>query len=297
MSLVIVGSVALDTVETKAGKVSDALGGSSVYASIAASYLTTPYVVGVVGQDYPSAGLELLKAHGVMLDGLQTVAGKTFRWSGRYEDWNRAETILTELNVFADFAPVIPQSCKCCRSLLLANIHPLLQLSVLDQIESYQWVACDTMNYWIKGCPDELEKVIRRVDIVFMNEAEIMQFTREPEVFSAADAILARGVKAVVIKRGEYGSLVVTPGDMFFAPAYPVRKVVDPTGAGDCFAGGFMGYLANCDRLDHASIRQAVFHGTALAALDVSAFSVDGIKDLDKRMITSRVTELEKWTS
>jgi sugar/nucleoside kinase (ribokinase family) len=297
MSLVIVGSVALDTVETKAGKITDALGGSSVYASIAASYLTTPYVVGVVGSDYPSAGRALMEEHGVKLDGLQTVEGKTFRWSGRYEDWNRAETILTELNVFADFAPVIPSCCKCCRSLLLANIDPRLQISVLDQIDSYQWVACDTMNYWIKGCRDDLEKVVRRVDIVFMNEAEITQFTGEDNVFAAVDSILEYGVRAVVIKRGEYGSLVVSEGDMIFAPAYPVRQVVDPTGAGDCFAGGFMGYLANCDTIDHATIRQAVFHGTALAALDVSAFSVDGIKGLNAAAIRNRVKDLERWTS
>lgn len=297
MSLVVVGSVALDSVETKAGKVSEALGGSSVYATIAASYLTQPYVVGVVGEDYPAEGIALLKAHGVALDGLQTVPGKTFRWSGRYEDWNRAETLLTELNVFADFQPQIPSCCKCCRSLLLANIHPSLQLSVLNQIDSYQWVAADTMNYWIKGCPEELEKVIRRVHILFMNEAEIMQYTGENNVFEAADSILGRGVKAVVVKRGEYGVLVVSRNDMYFAPAYPVRAVVDPTGAGDSFAGGFMGYLANCDTLDHASIRDAVLHGTVLAAMNVSAFSVQGICGLDPNTIAEKVRELARWTS
>lgn len=297
MSLVVVGSLALDSIETRAGSVTDALGGSAVYASVAASYLTSAYIVGVVGEDFPEYARELLAKHRVNTDGLETVPGKTFRWSGKYQQWNNAETLNTELNVFADFQPHVPDCCRCCRSLLLANIHPTLQLQVLDQINSYQWVACDTMNFWITGAREELEKVIRRVDIVFMNEAEIMQFTSCDDVFHAARAVMDMGVKLVVIKRGEYGSIAISGDTLFFAPAYPVDKVVDPTGAGDSFAGGFMGYLANSDTLDHASIREAVLHGTVLAAKNVGAFSVNGIAGLSAGSIGEMVAKLKQWTS
>lgn len=297
MSLVVVGSIALDSISTKAGSVTDALGGSAVYASIAASYFSEARIVGVIGEDYPQRGIDILKAHKVGLEGLETVSGKTFRWSGKYEDWNHANTLLTELNVFAGFDPKLPPSCRCCKSLLLGNIHPSLQLKVLDQIDSYQWVACDTMNYWITGAPDLLDKVIRRVDIVFMNEDEIRQFTGRDTIFSAARDILDRGVKLVVIKRGEYGSVAVSADHMYFAPAYPIDAVVDPTGAGDSFAGGFMGYLAGCDSLNPASIREAVLCGTVLAANDVSSFSVDGISGLDPSEITQMIDQLKVWTS
>lgn len=297
MSLVVVGSLALDSIETRAGCVSDALGGSAVYASVAASYLTEAYLVGVVGEDFPVSARDLLSKHRVNTAGLETVSGKTFRWSGKYQQWNNAETLNTELNVFADFQPHVPDCCRCCRSLLLANIHPTLQLQVLDQITSYQWVACDTMNFWISGAREELEKVIRRVDIVFMNEAEIMQFTSCDDVFTAARKVMDMGVKLVVIKRGEYGSIAIGTDMLFFAPAYPVEKVVDPTGAGDSFAGGFMGYLANQDHLDHGTIREAVLHGTVLAAKNVGAFSVNGIAHLNAEIISDMVTKLKKWTS
>jgi len=296
MSLVVVGSVALDSISTKAGSVTDALGGSAVYASIAASYFSETRIVGVIGEDYPQRGIDVLKDHSVGLEGLETVPGKTFRWSGTYHDWNHADTLLTELNVFAGFNPKLPPSCRCCRSLLLGNIHPSLQLQVLDQIDSYQWVACDTMNYWITGTPQLLDQVIRRVDIVFMNEDEIRQFTGRDTVFSAARDILDRGVKVVVVKRGEYGSVTLTADDMYLAPAYPIEQVVDPTGAGDSFAGGFMGYLATSEDLSPSSIREAVLRGTVLAANDVSSFSVDGISGLDPSKITTMIDQLKAWT-
>lgn len=296
MSLVIVGSVALDSISTRAGSVTDALGGSAVYASIAASYFGEVRIVGVIGEDYPQRGIDILKAHNIGLAGLETVPGKTFRWSGRYKDWNHADTLLTELNVFAGFNPKLPPCCRNCRSLLLGNIHPSLQLQVLDQIDSYQWVACDTMNYWITGAPDLLELVIRKVDIVFMNEDEIRQFTKRDSIFAAARDILERGVKLAVIKRGEYGSVCIGKDHMHFAPAYPLDSVVDPTGAGDCFAGGFMGYLATCDTLGPEVIREAVLRGTVLAAKDVSSFSVDGITLLDPSEITAMTDQLKVWT-
>ncbi len=295
MSLVIVGSVALDTVETPQGKVEEALGGSAVYGSLAASYFGPTYIVGVVGEDYPSSGIELLKAHNINLDGLETKPGKTFRWSGTYRQWNYADTLSTDLNVFADFAPVLPPSCRCCRSLLLANIHPLLQLQVLSQIETYQWVACDTMNYWISLCPELLTEVIRKVDIVFINEDEIRQYTGLESIFAAGRHLLGMGVKAVVIKRGEYGSVTVLPDDLFFAPAWPVEQVKDPTGAGDSFAGGFMSYLATQDELNKNVIRNAVRFGTVLAAKNVASFSVEGLVNLEFAELQKKVHQLRNW--
>lgn len=295
MSLVIVGSIALDTIETPLGKVEEALGGSAVYGSLAASYFGPSYIVGVVGDDYPARGIELLRAHKVNLDGLETRPGKTFRWSGTYRQWNQADTLSTDLNVFADFSPQLPPSCRCCRSLLLANIHPQLQLQVLDQIESYQWVACDTMNYWISLCPELLTEVIRRVDIVFINEDEIRQYSGLDNVFAAGRQLLGMGVKAVVIKRGEYGSVTVLPDDLFFAPAWPVEQVQDPTGAGDSFAGGFMSYLATQDQLSKNAIRNAVRFGTVLAAKNVSAFSVDGLVNLEFSELQHKVHQLRNW--
>jgi sugar/nucleoside kinase (ribokinase family) len=295
MSLVIVGSIALDTIETPMGRVEDALGGSAIYGSLAASYFGPTYIVGVVGDDFPQAGIELLKAHNVNLDGLETIPGKTFRWSGNYRNWNQAETLSTDLNVFAGFSPKLPPSCLCCRSLMLANIHPALQLKVLNQIESYQWVACDTMNYWITLCPQELTEVIKRVDIVFINEDEIRQYTGIDNIFTAARKLHGLGVKAVVIKRGEYGSVTVLPDDLFFAPAWPVEQVKDPTGAGDSFAGGFMSYLATQDALNIKSIRNAVRFGTVLAGLNVGSFSVDGLVNLDFADLQAKVHKLRNW--
>jgi len=295
MSLVIVGSVALDTIETPHGKVEDALGGSAVYASLAASYFGPTYIVGVVGEDYPARGVELLEAHKVNLDGLETKPGKTFRWSGAYRQWSQADTLSTDLNVFADFSPQLPHSCRSCRSLLLANIHPQLQLQVLNQIESYKWAACDTMNYWISLCPELLSEVIRKVDIVFINEDEIRQYTGLDSIFAAGRYLLEMGVKAVVIKRGEYGSVTILPDDLFFAPAYPVERIQDPTGAGDSFAGGFMSYLATQDELNKYVIRKAVRFGTVLAAKNVSAFSVDGLVNLEFSELQQKVHQLRNW--
>lgn len=295
MSLVIVGSVAMDTIETPLGKFEEALGGSAVYGSLSASYFAPTCIVGVVGEDFPPAGIELLKAHNINLDGLETKTGQTFRWSGKYQSWNRADTLSTDLNVFADFSPQLPASCKCCRSLLLANIHPRLQMQVLDQIESYSWVACDTMNYWITLCPEELTQVIKRVDILFINEEEIRQYTGLENIFSAAKKLLDLNLKAVVIKRGEYGSVTVLPNDLFFAPAYPVEQVIDPTGAGDCFAGAFMSYLSTQEDFNKNTIRNAVRFGTVLAALNVASLSVEGIINLDFAALQKKVHQLRNW--
>jgi sugar/nucleoside kinase (ribokinase family) len=296
LSLVIVGSIGLDTISTPAGDVVDALGGSAIYGALAGSYFCPVNIVGVLGSDFPETGLELLKNHGVNLEGLDFKDGKTFRWSGRYNSWNRAETLLTELNVFGDFSPQLPDSYKACNSLLLGNIHPQLQLQVLSQISSSAHLACDTMNYWINLCPDELTKVVQSVNIVFMNEDEVRDFTGKQDIFSAARAVLDMGPEWVVVKRGEYGSIAVSVDDMFFAPAYPVETVKDPTGAGDCFAGAFMAYIANYPVLNSSHIRDAIRYGTVLAAMNVQDFSVQGIVGKNRSNIDACRERLVRWT-
>jgi sugar/nucleoside kinase (ribokinase family) len=259
------------------GKVHDAPGGSAVYGSLAGSYFTKVNIIGVVGQDYPASARDMLHKHGVNLDGLEYAEAKTFRCSGDYKDWNKAETLRTDLNVFADFVPKIPQNCRSCHSLLLANIHPELHLKVLEETRSYTHVACDTMNYWIKGCPEALREVISKVQIVFMNEEEVRDFTSQRDIFKAAKQVLDMGPELVVIKRGEYGSVAISQSDIFFSPAFPVHEVKDPTGAGDSFAGAFMAYLEGAQRGDFEPVKDAIRYGTVMAAYNVSKFSVDGL--------------------
>jgi sugar/nucleoside kinase (ribokinase family) len=285
LSLVIVGSIGLDSIVTPSGSVSDAIGGSAVYGSISASYFTMVNIIGVVGNDYPASAIEILNRHGVNLDGMEIAEGKTFRWSGKYLNLNKAETLSTELNVFADFIPRLPANCSSCHSLLLANIHPSLQLKVLEETHEYHHVACDTMNFWINGCPDELAQVIARVHIVFMNEDEVKAFTQRDDIFSAAQDILSSGPSLVVIKRGEYGSVAITGQGMYFAPAYPVMEVKDPTGAGDTFAGAFMACLEGQYELNGETIKEALRYATVMAAMNVAEFSVQGILDLKPETI------------
>jgi len=295
MSLVIVGSIGLDTIETPVGKVKDALGGSAVYGAIAASYFTKAFTVGVVGSDFPPEHIELLQKHGISIEGLEIKEGSTFRWSGKYETWNQAQTLDTQLNVFGDFNPTLPTSCQNCNSLLLGNIHPDLQLRVLDQIKSYKFVAADTMNYWINGARDRLDEVIRRVDIVFINEEELKLYAREKDVFTAAEVVLSKGPKLLVLKRGEYGSVLLGEEMMFFAPAYPVVEVKDPTGAGDSFAGGFMGYLAKMGEMTPQILKEACLYGTVMAALNVSEFSVIKLANHSFEHIQLMQEELKNW--
>lgn len=294
MSLVIVGSVALDTIETPHGKVEDALGGSAVYASLAASYFSPTYIVGVVGEDYPAPGIELLEAHKVNLDGLETKPGKTFRWSGAYRQWSQADTLSTDLNVFADFSPQLPHSCRSCRSLLLANIHPQLQLQVLNQIESYKWAACDTMNYWISLCPELLSEVIRKVDIVFINEDEIRQHRPGQHLCRRAppsgNGCESRGDQTRRIRqRNRFARrFVFRPGLSGGADPGPHRRRRQ-------LCRGFMSYLATQDELNKYVIRKAVRFGTVLAAKNVSAFSVDGLVNLEFSELQQKVHQLRNW--
>jgi len=288
MSLVIVGSVALDSVKTPHGEVSDVLGGSTMYASMASKHFCDTKIVGVVGSDFPEIHLDLLAKHNICTFGLEMVPGKTFSWKGIYNDLNRAETLDTQLNVFADFDPKLPVHYSDSRFLFLANIDPELQLKVLGQMDKPDVVGCDTMNFWISGKKKELMQVIRKVDILFVNDDEIKQLTGLDNIFEAAEKLLESGPEYLVVKRGEFGSVLIGKDELFFTPVFPVRKVMDPTGAGDSFAGGFMGFLAGAGKLDSNTLRQAMLYGTVLASFNVESFSLERLSDIDLEQISQR---------
>jgi sugar/nucleoside kinase (ribokinase family) len=297
MSLLVVGSVALDSVETPFGARENALGGSATFFSAAASLLTQVGVVGVVGDDFPLAQIEFLRARGVDLSGLEKVSGRTFRWKGRYDfDLNAAQTLDTQLNVFEHFKPKLsPQACKADR-IFLGNIDPVLQLSVLDQIERPSLVAADTMNYWIASKREALLALLPRVDVLLVNDGEARQLSGESNVIKAARAIQRMGAKAVVVKRGEYGALLSVGTETFSAPAFPLADVLDPTGAGDSFAGGFLGLLDRTNRRDLPVLKQAVVMGATLASFTVEQFSVDGLRDLTLDQVTARFRSFRALT-
>ncbi len=288
MSLVIVGSVALDSVKTPHGEVADVLGGSTMYASMASKHFCATKIVGVIGDDFPNTHLDLLANNNICTAGLESVKGNTFRWMGVYNDLNRAETLDTQLNVFANFDPKIPPLYSKSKFLFLANIDPELQLKVLQQMEKPDMIACDTMNFWITGKKDTLLKVVQKVNILFINDDEIKMLTGENNVYAAAEEILALGPDYVVVKRGEYGSMLIGENEYFYSPIFPIQKVVDPTGAGDSFAGGFMGYLAGNGTINSRSLREAMLYGTVLASFNVESFSLNRLKEIDLSHITER---------
>ncbi len=294
MSLLIVGSIALDTVFTPFGKREDILGGSTVYTSMASKNFCQTNIVGVVGDDFPQEHIDLLKSNDIDTEGMEIVPGKTFRWKGIYNDLNRAETLDTQLNVFAKFNPRIPENYKKCDYVFLGNIDPVLQLSVLNQMQNPKVTACDTMNFWISGNKEALLKVIKKVDILFINEDEIKMLIDESNIYQAAEIALSFGPKIVVIKCGEHGSVCIGENFIFFAPVYPVKKAEDPTGAGDSFAGGFMGYLTRKDNFDKDTIRNAMIYGTIMASFCVESFSLDKVKEVTSEMIENRKEEIRK---
>lgn len=288
-SILVVGSVALDTVQTPFGEAKEALGGSATYFSVAASFFADVRVVAVVGEDFPEEHLAFLKSRSIDLEGLVRVAGRTFRWTGEYGfDLNEAKTLDTQLNVFAAFEPQIPEAYKASDLVFLANIDPHLQLKVLGQVSSPRLVAADTMNYWIGGKPEALRDTLKLVDILLINDAETRQMAGEPNLVRAAQKILSWGPSSLVIKRGEYGALMVRKGGWFAAPALPLDSVYDPTGAGDCFAGGFIGYLANTMNFEEANIRKAIVMGSVMASFNVEAFSLDRLRRLTYPEIEAR---------
>ena len=274
MGLLVVGSLALDTVATPFDKVEEALGGSATYISLAASYFAGPvYLVGIVGEDFPKKYVELLEAHDVDLEGLDIVPGKTFRWSGKYHyDLNVRDTLLTELNVFEKFDPVIPEKFRKAQFICLGNIDPVLQIKVLDQMENPQFVVCDTMNYWIEGRREELLKLLKRVNVLIINDSEARLLADEPNLIKAAKMIRDMGPDILIVKKGEHGALLFTDGTIFSAPAYPMESIFDPTGAGDTFAGGFIGYLHRTGDLSAENMKCAVVYGSAMASFCVEKF-------------------------
>ncbi len=297
MSLLVVGSVAFDSVETPFGKAEEVLGGSATYFSTSASYFTDVKLVAVVGDDFPEEHVDFLKSREIDVKGLQKSSGKTFRWKGRYDfDLNQAHTLDTQLNVFASFKPQIPEEYKDAEYVFLANIDPVLQLEVLKQVRKPKFVACDTMNFWIEGKPDELKETLKHVDLLTINEGEARELAKEPNLVLAAKKILSYGPKTLIVKRGEYGSLMFSDSGIFSAPAYPLESVFDPTGAGDSFAGGFMGYLSNTGNVNDGAIRQAIIFGSVMASFNVEDFSLNGMKNLNYKEIEERFKEFKRLT-
>lgn len=295
--ILIVGSVALDSVETPAGKVERALGGAATYSSVAASFFSPVRLVGVVGEDFPKEHIAYLASRGIDTTGIQTIpGGKTFHWAGSYEgDMNQANTLATELNVFQDFRPELPESYKSSEYVFLANIDPALQLQVLEQTASRRLAACDTMNFWITGKRDELVEVLKRVDVSFINDAEIRMLTGETNLARAAAKVHEMGPKYVIVKKGEHGAVMYCNESMcFMAASYPLAEITDPTGAGDSFAGGFMGHLARTGDLSEANLRRAVIYGSTLASFNVQDFSLNSFKRLTREEIDQRYEEFRR---
>ncbi len=288
MSILVVGSIALDSVETPFGVAEDSPGGSALYFSSAASYFAPVNVVGVVGQDFQFNIIDFLKERNVDLGGVYVENGETFRWGGKYhENMNIRDTLYTHLNVFENFKPDIPTSYQNSKFVFLANIAPELQLQVLNQIQSPEIVVLDTMNFWISSSKDKLLEVIKKVNILILNDEETLQLTGERNLILAGKKILDWGPEYIIIKKGEHGATMISRDAYFSAPAFPLTKVIDPTGAGDTFAGGFVGYLASCDSIDEKNIRKAIVNGNVLASFCVEDFSF-------KRLIRLSDQELDK---
>jgi sugar/nucleoside kinase (ribokinase family) len=298
MTVLVVGSVALDSVETPFGKADNVLGGSANFFAASASHLTPVQLVGVVGTDYPMDEMQALAKRGVDLAGLERAEGASFRWRGRYRhDLNSAETLETHLGVFSHFRPKIPTQFRDAPFVFLANIDPRLQLEVLEQVRKPRLVACDTMNFWISSRRPELLELLSRVDLITINDGEARQLTEQSNLVKAARWILERGPKHVIIKKGEHGALMFSGDTVFFAPAFPLESVFDPTGAGDSFAGGFIGYLTRCDNLDEANMRRAVIYGSALGSFAVEKFSIERLMNLTRSEVDARVRQLRELTT
>ncbi len=295
MSLLVVGSVAFDSVETPFGHRPEVLGGSATYFSTAASLFGPVRLVAVVGDDFPEQHVAFLAERGVDVSGLSRRPGRTFRWKGRYDfDLNNAHTLETHLNVFAEFDPVLPEAYRDSKFVFLANIDPDLQRSVLDQVKSPRLVACDTMNFWITSKRESLLKTLKRVDLLFVNDAEARQLAGEHNIVQAARRILTLGPRALVVKRGEYGALFFSGDQVFAASAYPLSALFDPTGAGDSFAGGFMGYLARTGKVDAGVMRRAIVLGGVVASFTVEQFSLDRLRTLTSAEIQARYAEFQQ---
>ncbi len=297
MSLLTIGTVAFDTIETPYGKAEMVIGGACTYISWAASYFTKNILlVSIVGDDFPQSELDALTARGVNLDGLETVqGGKSFFWAGRYHNnMNSRDTLVTDLNVLADFNPILPEAAKSCKYVMLGNLTPQIQSQVLDQLDgSQKLIALDTMNFWMDIAMDELKSVISRINLLTINDEEARQLSGEHSLVKAAKVIHEMGPEYLVIKKGEHGALLFHKGDIFFAPALPLAEVFDPTGAGDTFAGGFMGYLAKTDDTSMANMKRAIIAGSAMASFCVEDFSLDRLRTLNDTEINDRLDKFK----
>ncbi len=297
MSILVVGSVAYDTVETPFGRAERVLGGAASYFSVAASFFCPVNLVAVVGRDFGEEQLRAFRGRSIDLAGLERADGLTFHWQGKYSyDLNSRDTLRTDLNVFEGFQPKIPAAYGRSEYVFLGNIHPKLQLDVLDQVKGPRLVALDTMNFWISGTPDELRRTLARVDVLLINDSEARQLSGEWNLVKAARAIRALGPRTLVVKKGEHGVVMFGEAGSFAAPAFLLEEVFDPTGAGDTFAGGFMGYLASCGVTDDATLRQAVIMGSTLASFAVEAFSLDRLLKLTRPEIDERFGLFKRLT-
>ncbi len=295
MEILVVGSVALDTVTTPFGDAREVLGGSAIYFASSASFFAPVSVVAVVGEDFPMEALEFLRRREVDLTGLERRPGRTFRWRGEYGfALNEAKTLETQLNVFAEFHPRLPEPYREREVVFLANIDPDLQREVLTQVLSPRLVAADTMNFWIQGKPEALRQTLKQVQILIINDAEARMLAEEPNLVRAAKTILGWGPRSLIIKRGEYGALSFSDGGWFAAPALPLENVYDPTGAGDAFAGGFLGFLASTRNFDEANLRRAVIMGSVMASFAVEAFSLQRLERLTYPEIESRYRQFKQ---
>ena len=298
MSILVVGSVAYDTVETPFGRAQRVLGGSASFFSVAASFFAPVNLVGVVGRDFGEDQLAAFRGRPIDLEGLERMDGKTFHWQGRYSlDLNSRDTICTDLNVFEFFKPKIPARYRSSEVVFLGNIDPVLQREVLEQVEAPRLVACDTMNFWIQGKAEELKKTLAKTQILLVNDSEARELSGEWNLVKAARAIRAMGPRIVVVKKGEHGVLLFDEAGAFAAPAFPLETVFDPTGAGDTFAGGFMGYLAGAGEVNDAALRRAVIMGSTLASFCVEAFSLDRLLTLTRPEIEERYRQFRGLTA
>jgi sugar/nucleoside kinase (ribokinase family) len=294
-SVLVVGSVALDSVETPFGKADEVLGGSATFFSASASLLAPVQLVGIVGSDYPVEKLEPLAKRGVDLAGLERADGESFHWRGRYRhDLNSAETIETRLGVFSHFRPKIPEQFRNAPFVFLGNIDPRLQLEVLQQVSKPRLVACDTMNFWIESRRSDILALLPSVDILTLNDAEARQLTEQVNLVKAARWIMEHGPRHVIIKKGEHGAFMFTRSSVFYAPAYPLEEVFDPTGAGDAFAGGFIGYLARTGDLSEPNLKRAVVYGSAMGSFAVERFSITRFLEIGAEDIVKRVREFHR---
>ncbi len=297
MRIVVVGSMAFDTVETPYGRVEEVIGGAATYFAVAASFFAPVEVVAVVGEDFPAEELAFLRSRGIDLAGVQTAKGRTFRWTGRYhEDMNLRDTLDLQLNVFADFSPRLPEAYRDSEICFLANIHPGLQVGVLEQLRKPQWIGADTMNHWITGNRTEIDQLLRRVGTLTINDEEARLLSGERNIVRAARKILQTGPSSLLIKRGEYGVLHFSGDAVFAVPAYPLEQVFDPTGAGDTFAGGFVGWLAKTGDFSTANVRRAIVYGSVMASFVVEDFSLQRLRSLEPDDIERRYRQFVALT-